>query len=881
MVIIWFNNASFAQNIDSTIILDSIKQDTILRPVINISPDAIEDEVKASARDSVINDLENKKILLYGAAQVNYTTIELKADYIELSSDSSEVFATHTLDTAGQPVGIPEFSDGDQNFFAKRIRYNFQTKKGIIYDISTEQADLFVLGAKAKFISGEEPIDSLSERHDVIYSKNAIFTSCNHPEPHFGIRSTKQKMIPGKEVVIGPSNLELMGIPTPLFLPFGFFPVTTTSRHGLVIPRDYEYSPELGYGIRELGYFIPFNDHINAKITGDLYFNGSWGAHLISNFNKKYKYRGALRIDYSNRIAGNGLSSQTSTKPFALSLNWSQDPKAHPHNSLSANVRYSTQNYQRVVENDARSQTTSAYNSSISFRRKFPNIPFTLSATANLSQNLTDGTLSLNLPNINVQMNKELQPFKKKVRVGKEAWYESFGVTYNSQFKNSMTATDSTLFKPEMFRDAKYGAEHKVTAKLPIKVFKYFTISPNISYTEQWHFQELNREWEYDRFVSRDTIYNADSSNFTIQPNTITNDSLIEDISQKLRASREYRAGVSISPAQLYGIVNFKKGPIRGIRHMVSSNFSFGYAPDYTKSDLDYFRELEFIDTDGESEFSTYSVFRDNAFKGPSSNEGSLRGSYSFSNNIEIKVWNKKKQEFKKIPIIEQFSIGGSYNFQADSLHFEDISMSGNTNLIKGGISRLNYRFTFTPYAKEYSETKSTKINRFQLAEKGKLLNFQTAQFTLNSRMPIKKVKELLEGKNEDGDKKRDLTGSIIDLIETFTISHNMNYTIRRENDGTDTAFISRNIINLRGSLELTDNWNIAIGNIGYDFIQKRITYPDLGFFRKLHCWEMGMNWQPTRGTYSFYIRVSPSSPLGFIDLPWDLNNSDAARFRF
>ncbi len=236
---------------------------------IKYSKDTLDAPVDYNAQDSMIYDIANKKIHLYGAATVKYTTINLQADYIVFDWASNIVTAEGLPDSTGRMSGFPEFSDGDQTFTAKRMKYNFKSQKGIVYDVTTQQNDVYVLGSKSKFVSGPEK--DTTQNNDIVFSEDAIFTTCTHPEPHFGIRSRKQKVIPNKLVIVGASNLEIMGVPTPLWLPFGFFPVASGRRTGLIFPSDYEYSPQLGFGLREIGWFFPLGDHFNLTVTGDIY----------------------------------------------------------------------------------------------------------------------------------------------------------------------------------------------------------------------------------------------------------------------------------------------------------------------------------------------------------------------------------------------------------------------------------------------------------------------------------------------------------------------------------------------------------------------------------------------------------------------------------
>ncbi|MCB0661888.1 MAG: LPS-assembly protein LptD, partial [Saprospiraceae bacterium] len=265
--------------------IDSFSLDTMQLGAkdFEVSDDALDDIVDYDAKDSMIYDIKNKKVHLYGDAEVTYTSINLKAGYIVFDWDANLVTAEEYPDSSGQLAGTPEFSDRGENFKAKKIRYNFKSRKGIIYEAVTTQNDLYVRSEVGKFVASEPSADT-TETNDVIYSKNAIFTSCDADVPHYGIRSQKQKVVPNKTVVVGPSNLEIGGVPTPLYLPFGFFPITSKARAGLVFPKDYEYDPRYGFGLSQVGFFTPLGEYANLQITGDVYFKQRWGLNLSSSY---------------------------------------------------------------------------------------------------------------------------------------------------------------------------------------------------------------------------------------------------------------------------------------------------------------------------------------------------------------------------------------------------------------------------------------------------------------------------------------------------------------------------------------------------------------------------------------------------------------------
>jgi hypothetical protein len=318
--------------------LDSIpmRSDTVRK--VRISKDSLDTKVEYGARDSMRFDNMNNLVYLYGDAYVNYGSLRLTADFIQVNIDSNLAIAQAGRDSMDNLIGIPEFVDGPQKFNATRMKYNFKSKKGMVYEAVTQESDIYVRGTKTKYVGAN---DTLDQADDVIYNKNAIFTTCNHPEPHYGIRSLKQKLVPNKLVVVGPSIVEVAGVPTPLILPFAFFPLTKGKRSGLIFPRDYEYSERWGFGLREIGYYIPINDYMDTRVMGDIYFNGSWGLSTQTTYKKRYKYNGNLRLAYSSRKQEvfNDYREQVQT---SFRINWShtQNNKANPFHNFSGNIDF-------------------------------------------------------------------------------------------------------------------------------------------------------------------------------------------------------------------------------------------------------------------------------------------------------------------------------------------------------------------------------------------------------------------------------------------------------------------------------------------------------------------------------------------------------------
>ncbi|MEO5906427.1 MAG: putative LPS assembly protein LptD, partial [Saprospiraceae bacterium] len=442
--------------------IEPVTVDSLTDPekvTIVISPDSIDAKVEYGSVDSNYLDNKTRKVYLYGNAYVRYKDLEIKADYIVVDLDSSIATAEGLIDSSGTLAGNPEFKMGNEPpFTAKRMRYNFQTRKGFIYDALTEEGDLYIHGEKTKFVAGGVDPD---QPDAILYNKGALITSCDHPHPHYGIRAAKVKTIPDKLAVVGPSNLEIFGVPTPLILPFGFYPVPNSRQAGVIFPRDYERSPRWGFGLKEFGYYFPVKDWADVRLTGDIYFNGSWGLGANTNYVKKYKYRGAIDLRYSSRLTEPSDDyRELNEKSFSIRINHNQDAKAHPYQTIGGSVNIQSNDFESLNFNDARSALTNTYSSNFNYNRTFPGKPYSFSGSMSHSQNTRSHLVTINAPDLNFRLNR-IYPFKSKSRPGPDKWFEKIAFQYSGNAKSQINTTDTTLFEASTWKNAQWGAQHR------------------------------------------------------------------------------------------------------------------------------------------------------------------------------------------------------------------------------------------------------------------------------------------------------------------------------------------------------------------------------------------------------------------------------------
>lgn len=848
-------------------VLDSLplsEANTSLRK-IRYSPDSLDAKVEYGSRDSMFMDNINRLVYLWGGAYIRYQSLTLTAGYIRIDLVNNLATAEGFPDTSGQITELPVFQDGDQTFQAHRLQYNFKTGKGKIYDVSSQQNDVYLHGKETKFI--RTTIDSAQTY--IGYNADAVFTTCNLEHPHFGIHSSKQKFIPDKLIVVGPSNLVIADVPTPLYLPFGFFPLAKGKRSGVIFPKDYEYSTQWGFGLRDVGYYIPLGDHFDLTIAGDIYWKGTWGVNLISTYKKKYRYEGRLELGYSNRVQENELAQILNEQSYRFVWSYARDSRAHPTIRFNSNINIQTNNYNSLNRNDYNSVFNNTLSSNASFNKIFPGKPYSFSLGMTHSQNNNTREMQIELPRFDFQLQR-IFPFKNKERVGKERWFEKISFQYRNSAQNQFIATDTTLLTRATLQNAKYGAKHEMSTDAPIRVLKYFNLTPNASYSEYWYFKTLRKEVDPTPLVQTDTIkgpdFNENPLDYRLEYDTLQYSQIDTFYDASFKAMRLFNAGISMN-TQLFGTVKFKKGWLRGVRHVVKPSVGFNFTPDYTDPRWGYF---DYVSTDirpGYEDSIRYSYFEGGVYNTlPSTSGLQMAINYAINNIFEAKYHSKKDSTDKKFKLFDNISAGGNYNFAADSLRFSPININGTLRLLKG-ISTLNVQSSLDPYQFENGR----RINRFYWDKYREPLRFTRLLISLNSNLRLGQLRDFIADEEAEEGGETDL----LSLFENFGVNHT--FSFQRIIDGFRDTVLITNSLSLQGDIQLTKGWRITVGNIGYDFVTNKVVYPDFGFYRDLHCWEMGLNWQPERGTYSFFLRVKPGT-LDFLKIPYNRNNADAFR---
>lgn len=802
---------------DSSIMVGSLNataNDSLVSDSLKISNE-LKSKVKYGATDSIRYDLEVGKVFMYGKAHIEYEDINLDAAFIELNFNDHNLVATGMPDSTGTIVGYPVFRQKDEVFNSESLKYNFDTKRGRISEISTKDGDSYIHGATVK-----------KESDNTTYIRNGYYTTCEAPHPHYFIASNKIKVIPNNKVVTGPAELVIADVPTPFAIPFGFFPNKKGRSSGILFPA-YGESAQLGFFLTNGGYYFGLNDHFDLALTGDAYSRGSWRANAFSNYSNRYHYSGNFSMNYSlTKTSQQELPDYAVEKGFFVRWNHMQDSKARPNSTFSANVNAGSSTFYRNNLSSSNNYLTNTFTSSVAFSKSWPGKPYSFSAGLSHSQNTTTRDISISFPSANFGISRRT-PFKRRTAVGAAKWYEKIGVSYTTSLQNSIATKDTLLFRKESLNQLRYGIQHSIPISTSFSAFKYFTVSPAISYTEKWYLKTIDKK------------YNVDSNRVEV------------DTVSGFKAAREFAFSANMN-TRIFGMVQFKKGKIAAIRHVMTPNVGFSWRPDFSDPVYGVYKSVQ-IDTSGKT--ALYSVFEGALFGGPSSGKSSLM-TLSLDNNLEMKVRQVSDTAVteKKVKLLESLSAAMNYNFAADSLNLSTISVAGRTTILDR-IS-LSFAGNFDPYMVNES---GVRYNKFEWNENGKLAHLNNANLSVNfSVFNGKKEYKSTKGSKEELEDINKNKADFIDYSVPFNLS--VGYSFYYQNNFA-TADQTTQTLNFNGDIQVTKSWKVNFSS-GYDFQQKDLSYTSLGIFRDLHCWEMRVNWVPFGFQQNYFIQINVKSSV-------------------
>ena len=811
---------STAQVINDTTRRFIVQSDTLrpgVRSVKVISPNALHSVVNYSAKDSTINDLSRRVTYLYGDAVVKYEDMELYADYIEIDFKNNELYASGVADTNGYVRGSPVFVQGADQYRAREIKYNFTTHKGKITHVITTQDEGYIHGEQVKKMGD-----------DVAFMKRGKYTTCELDNPHYEIFFSKAKLIQHDKIVIGPAYLSFTGVPTPLVLPFGFFPLEKGRKSGLVMPTFGE-SNSLGFYIKDLGFYFAISDNIDLLISGDAYTRGSWAAKAKSNYVFRYKCAGTAELGFFQTRVGEKLdSTYRVSNDFKIYWDHKQDVKSHPTTRFNAHIDIVSSNYSKYTLTSASDYLSNQFTSSVNVSTSAADV-FFFDATTSYSQNTRYHTINFKLPDISMSV-VQFYPFRKRNKAGSLKWYDNISMKWSSQLTGQIDTYDSLFFKPQTWEDFNVGMLHTIPLTIPIKIAKRINWNTTATLTEKWYLQRYTQDMTVN---SGDDVPAASVNRY---------------FNRGFYALHDLSISSSLT-TKVFFMYSFKKGGLQAIRHIVTPTLNFTYRPNLAGGT----RGTYFNPITGEQ--VEYSYF-DNSIFGSVTSQTQALAMLSFGNNLEIKVRSRRDTitGFKKVPIIDNLNVSMNYNFAADSLRLSKLTLNGRSTLFKQ--LYLTYNFAFDPYI---IGPNGRNINKFEWKENHRLLRFSstTLSVALNLRLDQNTFKKKSNGGGtaKKNDKDRLPWSLTFNYTFTYGINDNIYYYMMRDTNRYANNMV--HTINVVGDIHVTKKWKIGF-TTGYDFVQKSMSYTSIDIYRDMHCWEMSFNWIPFgyRKGWGFTINV-------------------------
>ena len=870
---VFINTFSFAQELpknSTSIPAEQIKDsvsvslDSVLKPPVNTKEidstkkdstkkeGLLADIVKYRASDYVSLNQIKKKIYLYNEAEVLYQDMEIKAGVIVIDYSKNLVYAGRIKDSTGYSQ-LPVFKQGDNVIEPDSIVFNTETKKALVFNSRTEQQGFKVYSPLTK-----------KENDSVYFMKNGKFTTAEDvDDPEYQFVTTKMKLVPNKKVIVGPTYMEIYDVPTPIALPFAFFPMTRKQTSGIIFP-SYGEDSDRGYNLQNGGYYFAISDYLDLAVLGDYYTNGSYGLRIENNYALRYRYRGNLSFRYENLLnEERGFPDFSQSTIYNIRWSHNQDTKANPNSRFSASVNLGSSTYYRESVNQLNQSNflNNTLSSSVSYSKTFAGEPqVNLSLTATHSQNTNTEVINLTLPTLQASVGR-IYPFEPKTGSKKGIIQNiNFQATTKGQYK--ITTTDSLFGKSEMYDDALIGLQHSIPITTNFKVFDYFSVSTNANIQETWDLKTINRY--YDQ--TEEEVVTVNQNGFD--------------------RYLTYNFGASIGTT-IYGMYNFEKEgknpKIQAIRHVMRPAISYSASPAFDQ----YYDTYEVIDADGTTaEQVEYTRFENSLYGKPGNNYSSSIG-LSLGNNLEAKIQPKDstETESEKITILNNLNFSTSYNLAADSLNWSPVRVSGGTQILNNKMS-INFGMTLDPYA---LDSNNSKVNTYNINNGGSLFRLTSANLTMSytlsndsfSGEESKEDKASAQEAARSGGRTDGLFGKSQDYADqrlgdddrnkekddennefynykmpwSLRLAYSANYTnTARQNT------ISSNSLMFSGDIDLSPRWSVGASS-GYDFLNKGFTYTQLRFERDLLSWRMNFTWIPfsDQSSWNFFIGIKSS----------------------
>ena len=810
-----------------------LQVDTMHAP---FSKDSLDAPISYSAQDSVVLDIPTKNITLYNNANTKFKDIDLDAYNIRMDQSNSLLLATYARDTSGAMIGRPKMTQAETKMESDSMVFNMKTKKGITMNTFTQSGEMYVMGEKMKKISKND-----------YYAFRGRFTTCNLDTPHFAFRTNKMKLINKKMAITGPVHPEFEGVPIPIYIPFGYFPISQGRHSGFLAPT-FDVSSQYGLGLQGLGYYKVLSDNFDVAVRANIYSYGGYNLYFTPEYRVRYRFSGRVNFIYQNtRVLSNtGESAYTTTKTYNFQWAHTVDSKAHPGQNFSANVNLMSAKFNNANITNPTAVYNNQINSSIAFSKTFDEGKYNLTVNANHNQDNVSGLVNINAPSIGFTA-ITIYPFAPKDFVGIPKWYQKLGIGLNTNISGATSFYDSLSSFSHMLDTFKWGAQNNIPITLALPQLGFLQITPGVSFQNRILNTLYNYSWDstYQKLdtTSQKGVYFANNIAFSLSLSTAI-----------------------FGTFQHFG----KNSRILGIRHTVRPTISFSFSPDLSKSYYQYVRYTE------QGNYQNFNRFNGNIYSAFS--PGSFGGlSFGVDNNIEMKMKSKTDTSAdanEKVKLIDGFGFNGSYNYLADSFKLSPIYFYLRSTLFKS--INISASTTLNPYQ---HDSLGININKYAWEgggfNLGRIVGGNISISTSFKSKPIDPKKDENDKKNVVDNQMpmtideqqaqlayiRSNPAEFVDFNIAWTL--NVSFAYSFSNTFVVNKFVTQTASSLilNGDFNLTEKWKVGF-NCYYDV--KNLVMNNLTTFlsRDMHCWQLSINVTPVGYYRSFNITISPKSGI-------------------
>jgi len=789
--------------------------DSISKKRVTLNKSDFTSLVKYNAADSIYSDFKAQQLHLYGKAFLSYEGISMNAGYILVDFGKNEVLATYSKDTTTFNEGKPTFVENGDTMRAGSIRYNFQTKKGYIQELALKQQEYYLSMETAKRQANEE-----------IHFVQGKFTTCSLEEPHYHFQLSKAILVPEKRIVTGPMNLWVMGVPTPLGLPFSILPQQkpTIKPNGVLMPQISIISP-YGMGVQDLGFYQPINEKIQTSIYGTFYSRGTFGMRNKTDYNVRYKYKGSVDLGYTRFRYG--WPNNNPINAFVIKWTHIQDAKANPNWTFNSAVNFNSRSTNKATLNV---QNTEQYfennlNSDIRLGRKFGAKPFSADLKLNMRQNSKSQLVDLTAPILNFQSTARIFPFKAINKI--------IGMTYAGEFQARSSFKDSYL-KNKAFDSIasqfRTGANHRFNVQATFSLLRgAIRLSPSANYSQSYNFQTITKS--------------VDASN-----------KLIVDTLNSGGLEHVFNSSASLT-STLYSYYRFIGKRKTVLRHIMTPTVSFNYSPAIQLGLASY--------TDTSGKIINYSRFERSLYtSGIAQSNGRI--AIGINNSFELKQKSSKDTitGFKKTRLIDNLYVSTDYDLYKDTMKWNDIAF----RLVINPVETFNITINGVHSLYAWNKTTGISVQQFAFENNQGIGQLKSGSVSTSWTFTAKKNRDRLKNSSSNAlntwnPNYQQWINSPTQLI-LFDIPWKVSieHILSLATNSNQTTFASKqylptHTLRLSGDFSFTENWKVA-SNLLLDVETGKITNFNINMFRNIHCWNVSFNWTPIGTNKNFFISL-------------------------